>query len=96
MEELNRKYLDVSLEWKISEEKIFHPKTREIIGLIDVTNVGNKRHGFYRQFDANGIDVTAFGQYVDDEKSGVVWKRLEGGGFVVGVEDANNNQGPML
>lgn len=92
LEEMNEKYLDKTPEWRIAEEKITHPKSREIIGLIDVTYVGDKRHGFYRQFDANGIEVTAFGRYVDDEKFGVVWKRLEGNGFVIGVEDDNNNQ----
>ena len=92
LEELNRKYLDKGKAWIISEEKICHPKSREVVGLIDVTLVGNVRDGFYRQFDCNGLEVTAFGRFVDGEKFGVVWRRLEGGGFVVSVEDANNNQ----
>jgi histone-lysine N-methyltransferase SETD7 len=91
LEELNRKYV-ADPKWLIVEEKICHPKTREITGLADVTYCGPIRHGFYREFDVNGKDVTSFGRYVDDEKVGVVWKRLEGDGFLIGVDDNNNNQ----
>jgi histone-lysine N-methyltransferase SETD7 len=40
--------------------------------------------------------VTAFGRFVDGEKFGPTWKRLEGGGFVVGIDDNNNNQVPAV
>ena len=91
LEELNRKHVSDE-SWSIVEEKICHPKTREITGLSDVTYCGETRHGFYREFDANGKDVTSFGRYVDGDKVGVVWQRLEGNGFLIDIDDNNNNQ----
>ena len=101
LNELNQKVIS-SGNWTIVEERIQHPNSREVLGLADVSHVEKTRpdvshvekvrHGFYREFDVHGKDITSFGRYVDGQKVGVVWKRLEGNGFLVGANDNNNNQ----
>jgi len=76
----------------VKDDVIRNVKTKEVLHLEEATWCDNVKHGFYRTLDPDGKEVLSVGRYFESEKCGVFWKKLEGNSFLVGTEDANNNQ----